>query len=77
VPRQRDQEKLLIEAALARSQGKVADADGASAQLGIPASTLESKIRQLKIEKARYTRSSRSCARMSFGLSIDRPREGI
>jgi formate hydrogenlyase transcriptional activator len=55
----RDQEKVLIEAALARSQGKVAGADGAAAQLGIPASTLESKIRQLKIEKGRYTRSSR------------------
>jgi hypothetical protein len=44
----RDQEKVLIEAALARSQGKVAGADGAAAQFGIPASTLESKIRQLK-----------------------------
>jgi PAS domain S-box-containing protein len=55
----RDQEKALIEAALARSHGKVAGADGAAAQLGIPASTLESKIRQLKIEKGRYTRSSR------------------
>ena len=55
----RDQEKALIEAALARSHGKVAGADGAAAQLGIPASTLESKIRQLKIEKERYTRSSR------------------
>jgi formate hydrogenlyase transcriptional activator len=55
----RDQEKALIEAALARSQGKVAGADGAAAKLGIPASTLESKIRQLNIEKGRYTRSSR------------------
>ena len=55
----RDQEKALIEAALARSHGKVAGADGAAAQLCIPASTLESKIRQLKIEKRRYARSSR------------------
>jgi PAS domain S-box-containing protein len=52
----RDQEKAFIEAALARSRGKVAGADGAAAQLGIPASTLESKIRQLKIEKRRYGR---------------------
>jgi len=37
--------------ALARSRGKVAGANGAAAKLGIPASTLESKIRQLKIEK--------------------------
>jgi hypothetical protein len=39
--------------------GKVAGADGAAAQLGIPPSTIESKIRQLKIEKDRYARSSR------------------
>jgi PAS domain S-box-containing protein len=49
------QERELIEAALARSHGKVAGASGAAAKLGIPASTLESKIRQLKIEKRRFT----------------------
>jgi PAS domain S-box-containing protein len=49
------QERDLIEAALARSHGKVAGARGAAAQLGIPASTLESKIRQLRIEKRRFT----------------------
>ena len=46
------QEKELIEAATARSNGKVAGAHGAAARLGIPASTLlESKIRQLGIGK--------------------------
>ena len=40
-----DQEKDLIEAALAKSRGKVAGPSGAAATLGIPASTLESKIR--------------------------------
>ena len=50
-----NQEKALIEAALARSRGKVAGATGAAAKLGIPASTLESKIRQLGIEKQRFT----------------------
>jgi hypothetical protein len=35
---------------------RVAGADGAAAQLGIPASTLESKIRQLKVEKRSYAR---------------------
>ncbi len=50
-----DQEKTLIEAALARSRGKVAGTDGAAATLGIPASTLESKIRQLKIAKRKFT----------------------
>jgi DNA-binding NtrC family response regulator len=53
------QEKELIEAALARSRGKVAGANGAAALLEIPASTLESKIRQLKIDKQRFTRESR------------------
>jgi transcriptional regulator with GAF, ATPase, and Fis domain len=55
----RDQEKMLIEAALARTRGKVAGPDGAAAHLGIPPSTLESKIRQLKIEKQRFARPSR------------------
>jgi PAS domain S-box-containing protein len=49
-----DQEKEMIEAALAKSQGKVAGPRGAAAKLGIPPSTLESKIKQLKIEKSRF-----------------------
>jgi formate hydrogenlyase transcriptional activator len=50
-----DQEKEMIENALAKSRGKVAGPHGAAATLGIPASTLESKIKQLKIEKHRFT----------------------
>jgi formate hydrogenlyase transcriptional activator len=50
-----DQERDLIEAALLKSRGKVAGPRGAAAALGIPASTLESKIRQLGIEKRRFT----------------------
>jgi formate hydrogenlyase transcriptional activator len=49
-----DQEKELIEAALGKSRGKVAGPSGAAAKLGIPASTLESKIKQLGIEKGRF-----------------------
>ena len=49
-----DQEKGMIEAALAESRGKVAGAKGAAARLGIPASTLESKIKQLKIDKQNF-----------------------
>ena len=49
-----EQEKALIEAALTRSRGKVAGANGAAAKLGIPASTLESKIRLLRIEKRKF-----------------------
>ena len=41
----------MSEAALAKSRGKVAGLRGAAGKLGIPASTLESKIKQLGIEK--------------------------
>ena len=44
----------LIEAALAQTEGKVSGLSGAAAKLGIPASTLESKIRSLKINKYRF-----------------------
>jgi DNA-binding NtrC family response regulator len=53
-----DQEREMIEAALLKSRGKVAGPSGAAATLGIPASTLESKIKQLGIEKGRFTHSS-------------------
>src|SRR3984893_380415 len=44
-------EKQLIEAALAESNGKVAGPNGAAAKLGIPRSTLDAKIKQLKMKK--------------------------
>jgi transcriptional regulator with PAS, ATPase and Fis domain len=44
-------EKALIEAALTDSDGKVAGPNGAAAKLGIPRSTLDLKIKQLKIKK--------------------------
>jgi len=47
-------ERDLIEAALAQTEGKVSGLSGAAAKLGIPASTLESKIRSLKINKYRF-----------------------
>jgi PAS domain S-box-containing protein len=47
-------ERDLIEAALAQTKGKVSGLSGAAAKLGIPASTLESKIRSLKINKYRF-----------------------
>jgi PAS domain S-box-containing protein len=49
-----DQEKDMIESALAKSRGKVAGPRGAAATLGIPPSTLESKIKQLRIDKSRF-----------------------
>jgi formate hydrogenlyase transcriptional activator len=48
------EEKDLIESALAGSRGRVAGVDGAAARLGIPRSTLESKIRSLRIDKHRF-----------------------
>ena len=48
------QEKEAIETALAATGGRVSGPYGAAAQLGMPASTLESKIRSLKINKYRF-----------------------
>jgi transcriptional regulator with GAF, ATPase, and Fis domain len=48
------QEKEMIEAALQESQGRVFGPSGAAAKLGIARSTLESKIRSLKIDKNRF-----------------------
>ncbi len=52
------EEKEMIESALAGSSGRVAGPSGAAAKLGIPRSTLESRIRSLRIDKNRF-RSSR------------------
>jgi len=46
--------KEMIEAALAETEGRVSGPSGAAAKLGIPPSTLESKIRTLKINKYRF-----------------------
>jgi transcriptional regulator with GAF, ATPase, and Fis domain len=48
------QEKKMIEEALKESRGRVFGPTGAAAKLGIPRSTLESKIKSLKIDKNRF-----------------------
>ena len=48
------QEREAIEAALAESGGRVSGPLGAAAKLGVPASTLDSKIKALKINKHRF-----------------------
>ena len=48
------EEKNMIENALKESRGRVFGPTGAAAKLGIPRSTLESKIRSLKISKNRF-----------------------
>jgi formate hydrogenlyase transcriptional activator len=50
-----NQEKEMIETALAESNGRVAGPNGAAAKLGIPRSTLDWKIKQLKIRKYKFT----------------------
>jgi formate hydrogenlyase transcriptional activator len=48
------QERELIEAALAETRGRIAGPDGAAGRLGVPRTTLESKIKSLRIDKHRY-----------------------
>jgi formate hydrogenlyase transcriptional activator len=50
-------EKEMIEAALRESRGRVSGPSGAAVKLGIPGSTLDSKVRSLKIDKNRFKSS--------------------
>ena len=47
-------EKELIEAALAESKGRIAGPNGAAARLGIPRSTLDFRIKRLKIRAHKF-----------------------
>jgi formate hydrogenlyase transcriptional activator len=47
-------ERDAIETALAESQGRVAGPFGAAVRLGVPSTTLESKIKALSIDKRRF-----------------------
>ncbi len=58
------QEKEMIEAALRESGGQVSGPSGAAARLGVPGSTLESKIRSLKINKKRFKTPNPSADRI-------------
>jgi transcriptional regulator with GAF, ATPase, and Fis domain len=51
------QEREMIELALAATKGRVAGPSGAAAKLGIPQSTLDSKIKALKINKYKFRRN--------------------
>jgi len=52
----RSQERQALEQALAACRGKVSGEDGAARRLGLPASTLEFRIRKLGIDKLQYRR---------------------
>jgi formate hydrogenlyase transcriptional activator len=47
-------EKEMIETALTESRGRVSGPAGAAAKLGIPPTTLESKVRSLRINKHHF-----------------------
>ena len=49
------QEKEMIEAALTQCYGRVSGPSGAARKLGLPARTLDSKIKRFKINKYRFT----------------------
>jgi PAS domain S-box-containing protein len=51
---QTSSERVRIEAALAQSNGRISGAQGAAAKLDMPPSTLESRIRSLKINKFQF-----------------------
>jgi len=63
-------EKDAIEAALKDSKGRVSGPFGAAVRLGVASSTLESKIKALKIDKRRFKSASPSVT-----LARDLPRE--
>jgi len=47
-------ERAMIEAALAATRGRVSGPSGAAAMLGIPSSTLSTRIKALKIDKVQF-----------------------
>jgi formate hydrogenlyase transcriptional activator len=49
-----NQERELIEAALAETRGRISGPDGAARRLGVPRTTLEYKIKSLRIDKYGY-----------------------
>ncbi|HXV64416.1 MAG TPA: sigma 54-interacting transcriptional regulator, partial [Vicinamibacteria bacterium] len=53
----RSRERAMVEAALMESKGRVSGPSGAAAKLGIPRSTLESRIRSLGLNKHRFKAS--------------------
>jgi formate hydrogenlyase transcriptional activator len=61
----RQGEKESIESALAETGGRVAGPHGAAARLRVPASTLESKIRALKIDKFKFRSARGTQSRIS------------
>jgi transcriptional regulator with GAF, ATPase, and Fis domain len=56
-----NREREMIEGALEESRGLIFGPTGAAVKLGIPRSTLESKIKSLRINKYRFRAEERAC----------------
>jgi transcriptional regulator with GAF, ATPase, and Fis domain len=63
--RSASEDREMIDAALAEAQGRVSGPSGAAAILGIPASTLESKIKSMNINKYSFKRAGKNSSRTS------------
>jgi formate hydrogenlyase transcriptional activator len=63
--RSASEDRQVIESALEEARGRVSGPSGAAAMLGIPASTLESKIRSMNINKYSFKTSARPSSRTS------------
>ena len=61
-----EQEREIIEAALAESRGRISGPSGAAAKLGVPRQTLESKIANLGINQYRFRAASAAAADSSL-----------
>jgi formate hydrogenlyase transcriptional activator len=59
-------EKQMIEAALEESRGRIFGPSGAAVRLGIPRSTLESRIKGLHINKFRFRAEERGDGRVGI-----------
>ncbi len=59
------EDRRMIDEALAKAQGRVSGPSGAAAMLGIPPSTLESKIKAMSINKHSFKTASRSSSPIS------------
>src|ERR1700693_1485049 len=60
-----NQERDLIEGALAETRGRISGPDGAARRLGVPRTTLEYKIKNLRIDKYRYRVEARELSSKS------------
>ncbi len=60
-----NQERELIEAALAETRGRISGPDGAARRLGVPRTTLEYKITNLGIDKYRFRVEARELSSKS------------